>query len=109
MKSLTLFSLVAFCGVAQAAERPNIVFLFSDDQTARAVGCYGNPDVITPHLDKLARDGVRFSNHYNTTSICMASRCSVLTGLYEYRHGCNFEHGDLERAVHRAIVPGATA
>jgi arylsulfatase A-like enzyme len=80
-----------------AAERPNIVFLFSDDQTARAVGCYGNADVITPHLDKLAHDGVRFTNHYNTTSICMASRCSVLTGLYEYRHGCNFAHGDLER------------
>ena len=77
--------------------KPNIVFLFSDDQTARAVGCYGNQDVITPNLDQLARDGVRFTNHYNTTSICMASRCSVLTGLYEYRHGCNFEHGDLER------------
>ena len=40
---------------------------------------------------------MRFTNHYNTTAICMASRASVLTGLYEYRHGCNFEHGDLER------------
>jgi arylsulfatase A-like enzyme len=83
------------CAVETA--RPNIIFLFSDDQTARAVGCYGNQDVITPNLDQLARDGVRFANHYNTTSICMASRCSVMTGLYEYRHGCNFEHGDLER------------
>ena len=77
--------------------KPNIVFLFSDDQTARAVGCYGNKEVITPHLDQLAQEGVRFTNHYNTTSICMASRCSVMTGLYEYRHGCNFNHGDLER------------
>ena len=82
---------------AGATGKPNIVFLFSDDQTARAVGCYGNKEVITPHLDRLAAEGVRFTNHYNTTSICMASRCSVLTGLYEYRHGCNFEHGDLER------------
>ncbi len=73
--------------------KPNIVFLFSDDQTARAVGCYGNKEVLTPHLDRLAQDGVRFTNHYNTTAICMASRCSVLTGLYEYRHGCNFSHG----------------
>ena len=82
---------------AAEAARPNIVFLFSDDQTERAVGCYGNKDVITPNLDRLAREGVRFTNHYNTTSICMASRCSVMTGLYEYRHGCNFGHGDLER------------
>ena len=36
-------------------------------------------------------------NHYDTTSICMASRCTMMTGLYEYRHGCNFSHGDLER------------
>ena len=82
---------------AVEAARPNIIFLFSDDQTERAVGCYGNKDVITPNLDRLAREGVRFTNHYNTTSICMASRCSVMTGLYEYRHGCNFGHGDLER------------
>jgi len=41
--------------------RPNIIFLFSDDQTALAAGCYGNPEIHTPHLDKLARDGVRFA------------------------------------------------
>ena len=80
-----------------SASRLNIVFLFSDDQTAQAIGCSGNSEVITPNLDQLAREGVRFTNHYNTTSICMASRCCVLTGLYEYRHGCNFDHGDLER------------
>lgn len=83
--------------LAEDHSRPNIVFLFSDDQTARAVGCYGNKEIFTPHLDQLAKEGVRFTNYYNTTSICMASRCSVMTGLYEYRHGCNFEHGDLER------------
>ena len=88
-----------------APSRPNIVFLFSDDQTARAVGCYGNKEVITPHLDRLAAEGVRFTNHYNTTSICMASRCSVMTGLYEYRHGCNFEHGDLERRLMEQSYP----
>lgn len=95
--TLVIPILIFVCGIARAVERPNIVFLLSDDQTARAMGCAGNGDVITPHLDKLASDGVRFSNHYNTTAICMASRCCALTGLYEYRHGCNFEHGDLER------------
>jgi arylsulfatase A-like enzyme len=94
---LALLFALSMAGVVRAAERPNIVFLFTDDQTVRALRCYGNPDVITPHLDQLASEGVRFVNHYNTTAICMASRCNVMTGLYEYRHGCNFEHGDLER------------
>lgn len=99
---LSILCLLACCvanaaNATNAAPRPNIIFLFSDDQTGRAAGCYGNKDVITPNLDRLAREGVRFANHYNTTAICMASRVSVLTGLYEYRHGCNFSHGDLER------------
>lgn len=81
----------------QATERPNIIFLLCDDLAAGAVGYNGNKDVITPNIDTLAREGIRFLNHYDTTSICMASRCSILTGLYEYRHGCNFSHGDLER------------
>ncbi|MEZ6129580.1 MAG: sulfatase-like hydrolase/transferase [Planctomycetaceae bacterium] len=58
------------------------MFLLSDDQTIGAVGCYGNKDVITPNLDKLAGEGVRFLNHYDTTSICMASRANIMTGLY---------------------------
>ncbi|WP_111709774.1 sulfatase family protein [Lutibacter citreus] len=82
-----------------AQERPNIIFLFSDDQTINTLGAYGNKDIITPNLDKLADKGIRFTNHYNTTSICMASRACVMTGLYEYRHGTNFGHGDLERKL----------
>ncbi|MCB1208554.1 MAG: sulfatase [Verrucomicrobiales bacterium] len=108
MKSIllivTLFSLLHRSAFS-AEDRPNIIFLFSDDQTIRAAGCYGNQDIITPHLDQLAKDGTRFANHYNTTSICMASRCCVLTGLYEYRHGCNFDHGDLARHFFEASYP----
>ena len=76
-----LFAILSIVTVPCTADekRPNIVFLFSDDQTSRAIGCAGNSDIITPHLDQLAKDGVRFTNHYNTTSICMASRCTVLT------------------------------
>ncbi len=105
MKSLALLLFLAVCGSVRSTERSNIIFLFSDDQTARAIGCYGNNEVLTPNLDKLAAEGVRFTNHYNTTAICMASRCCVLTGLYEYRHGCNFEHGDLERRFIRESYP----
>ncbi|MEP3838623.1 MAG: sulfatase [Algibacter sp.] len=80
-----------------AQERPNIVFLLSDDQTSIATGCYGNDQVITPNMDALAEEGVLFENHYNTTAICMASRAIILTGMYEYKAGCNFEHGPLRK------------
>lgn len=87
----------AFCSpfIASAVERPNIVFLLADDQAFDTLGCYGNEDVTTPNIDGLAAAGVVFDNHYNTTAICMASRANIFTGLYEYRTGCNFEHGDL--------------
>ena len=79
--------------------RPNIIFLFADDQSTYSVGCYGNKDVRTPNMDQLARDGVVFDKHYNTTAICMASRANVFTGMYEYKTGCNFGHGDMHAEV----------
>lgn len=94
---LVMLCTIVMSDVTVAETRPNIIFLLADDLAANAVGYSGNKDVITPNIDKLAQDGVRFMNHYDTTSICMASRCTMMTGLYEYRHGCNFEHGDLER------------
>jgi arylsulfatase A-like enzyme len=59
------------------------------------MGCYGTPGAKTPNLDQLAADGMIFDNHYDTTAICMASRASVMVGMYEYKNGCNFEHGSL--------------
>ncbi|MBK1825509.1 sulfatase family protein [Haloferula rosea] len=76
-------------------ERPNIVFLMSDDQSTYTMGCYGNPDVKTPNLDRLGGEGMIFDNHYVTTAICMASRATAMTGMYEYKTGCNFDHGHM--------------
>ena len=78
-----------------AADKPNIIFLMADDQNFDSIGCYGNPEVITPNMDKLGRDGVIFDRHYNTTSVCMASRANVMTGMYEYKAAANFSHGDM--------------
>jgi arylsulfatase A-like enzyme len=78
-----------------AEKRPNIVYLMSDDQSSYTLGCYGNADVKTPNIDRLAVDGMAFDNHYNTTAICMASRATVMTGMYEYKHGTNFKHGEM--------------
>lgn len=85
--------------------RPNIVFLFADDQSTYSVGCYGNPDVQTPNMDQLAKVGVAFDKHYNTTAICMASRANVFTGMYEYKAGCNFLHGNMHADVWAKSYP----
>ncbi len=77
-----------------ANERPNVIFLMTDDQNLRSLGCYDAPGVKTPNIDALAGDGVVFDRHYDTTAICMACRASVMTGLPEYRHGVNFGTGD---------------
>jgi hypothetical protein len=91
---------------SQAGERkPNIVFLLTDDQSTYSMGCYGNGEVKTPHLDALAREGVVFDCHYVSTAICMASRANIMTGKFEFRHGCNFEHGALHSSHWASSYP----
>ena len=94
LAALLLGTLSPTCSIAED-ERPNIVFLMSDDQCTYSMGCYGNDDVQTPNLDGLARRGMTFDNHYDTTAICMASRATVMTGMFEFKTGCNFSHGDM--------------
>lgn len=84
---------------------PNIIFLLSDDQNTYSVGCYGNQDVKTPNMDKLGKDGMIFDRHYDTTAICMASRSNILTGMYEYKTGTNFEHGDMKPEIWEKSYP----
>jgi arylsulfatase A-like enzyme len=65
----------------------NIVLLYADDWRHDTLGCAGNPVVLTPRLDALARDGVRFTHNSVTTAICGVSRASMLTGQWMSRHG----------------------
>ena len=85
--------------------RPNIVYLMADDQNFGSVGIYGNSEVQTPNMDKLGMDGVIFDRHYNTTAICMASRANVMTGMYEYKTGTNFGHGDMTAEIWSKSYP----
>lgn len=66
--------------------KPNILFFLVDDQRNDILGCAGHPIIKTPTVDKLAKNGVRFTNAFVTTSICMASRATIFTGLYETKH-----------------------
>ena len=78
---LVLVCLLSFSSSITAAEPPNIVFFFADDQTTSTLGCYGNPVIQTPNLDALARRGTRFDNACVSHSICWVSRTTILTGL----------------------------
>lgn len=74
-------------GLAYAEKRPNVVFILTDDQRSDALGCMGHPHLKTPHIDRLAREGVLFKNHFCTTALCSPSRASILGGLYAHAHG----------------------
>ncbi len=88
-----------------SSKRPNIIFLLTDDQSFYSMGCYGNPDVQTPNLDQLAKDGLAFDNHYDTTAICMASRANIMTGKLEYKSGTNFDHGHMTQQIWGKTYP----
>lgn len=93
-----LLLLLLGCGIsAFAAERrPNLVLIVADDLSPDA-GCYGNPVIKTPNLDRLARDGVRLTHAFATTASCSASRSVILTGLHNhanahYGHEHSYHH-----------------
>ena len=86
--SLTLsVSFVAVIRPALAAQKMNIVVLYADDWRHDTLGVAGNPVVKTPHLDKLAAEGMRFTENCVTTSICGVSRANLYTGQWMSRHG----------------------
>ena len=71
-------------------DRPNIIFFLTDDQRNDFLGCTGHPIVKTPRIDNLANNGRLFDNAFVSTSICAASRATLLTGLYERTHRFTF-------------------
>ncbi|MGY6648029.1 sulfatase-like hydrolase/transferase [Wenyingzhuangia sp. IMCC45574] len=75
--------------------KPNIIFILTDDQRFDAIGYVGNKFVETPEMDDLAKKGTYFKKAIVTTPICAASRTSILTGLYERSHNYNFQTGNV--------------
>lgn len=96
-----VLGLMSFKGFSQKknevnkVNKPNIIFLLTDDQRWDAMGAMGNSIIQTPNMDKLANAGVLFQNAYVTTSICCVSRASILTGQYESKHHINDFNTDL--------------
>ena len=65
-------------------ERPNILYIMSDDHASHAMTCYGSRINQTPNLDRIANEGMRFDNCFCTNSICTPSRAAILTGTYNH-------------------------
>lgn len=74
----------------QASRRPNIIVLLADDLGYGELGCQGNPQIPTPHIDSIAKNGVRFTSGYVTAAYCSASRAGLMTGRYQQTFGYEF-------------------
>lgn len=86
-------------------QRPNIIFILTDDQRFDALGYAGNELISTPEMDTLAKYGTYFKNAMVTTPICAASRASILTGLYERTHSYNFQTGNIRSSYMENSYP----
>ncbi|MEL7162350.1 MAG: sulfatase, partial [Bacteroidota bacterium] len=82
-------------GLYAQRERPNIIFILTDDQRFDALGHYGNDLALTPEMDQLAAGGAYFPQALVTTPICAASRATLLSGVYERTHRFNFQTGNM--------------
>lgn len=101
-RSLCLAMLLcAACGhagpVVDSTTAPNVVLIFVDDMGYADIGPYGAPDYATPHLDRMASEGVRFTDFYVSQPVCSASRASLLTGSYANRIGIHGALGPASR------------
>lgn len=76
---------------------PNILFIFSDQHSAHTMSCAGDPNIITPHLDYLAAEGIRFTNAYANTPLCSPCRATLYTGQYITTHSVT--------SLHRPLLP----
>jgi len=84
--AVTLIATGVDAPVAQA-EKPNILFIFSDDHAQHAISAYGSQVNQTPNIDRLATGGIRFANSFVTNSICTPSPATLLTGQYSHLNG----------------------
>src|SRR5947207_15935170 len=70
---------------AATPPRPNVVFILADDLGYGDLSCYGRPDYTTPVLDKMAKEGLRFTDNYASAPVCTPTRCAYMTGRYPHR------------------------
>jgi arylsulfatase A len=110
-KNLVLFAVCLLAGgIARPADgrMPNVIFVLVDDMGYADLGCYGSTDIKTPHIDRLAREGVRMTDFYSSAPVCSPTRCALLTGRYQQRAGIEWAIGltaEAKRRVGQDWVP----
>ena len=93
-KLIILFFILTFLGCNnKSQEKPNIVFILTDDLAYADLSSYGSNDIETPFLDKMASDGVKLTSYYAAQAVCSASRAAILTGCYPNRLGISGAFG----------------
>lgn len=94
--SVLLLLCLASLSQAQSARKPNVIFILSDDMGYADIGSYGVKDIRTPHLDRLAREGVRLTQCYSNGPVCTPTRAAFVTGRYQQR---------INQAMEWAVLP----
>src|SRR3982751_3355433 len=84
---LLLSTWIGAVGLSAETRRPNVVLILTDNQGAWTLGCYGNPDIRTPNIDRLAREGMLFERCFSSNAVCSPTRATLLTGLIPSQHG----------------------
>lgn len=85
---LCVLTFSVLCGFAQGDEKkPNVIIIYTDDQGSIDANCYGATDLHTPNLDRMAAEGIRFTQMYSPSAICSASRAGLMTGRFPARAG----------------------
>ena len=99
-KICLFLSLLILCAIRVEAKdtQPNILFIVADNQPASILGTYGNPDVKTPNIDRLANEGLRFTHAFAVHGMCSPTRATLLTGLLPSQHGVQdwLDDGEME-------------
>lgn len=102
LSGFCLLLLWATCLSGRAADRPNVVLIMTDNHGAWTLGCYGNRDIRTPHIDRLASEGVLFTRAFASNPVCSPTRATFLTGLLPSQHGVHsfLSAGNLQVGPH---------
>jgi uncharacterized sulfatase len=93
------FPFVALEREGKEKQRPNVLWISVEDMSLN-LGCYGDPDAITPTLDQMARDGIRYTNSFASAPVCTPSRCSIITGMYASSLGAQHLRNSIAKPKH---------